>query len=38
MNPKPNEIIGGGQKKMHVKKGREYEKNLEPLRPDNYDD
>jgi small nuclear ribonucleoprotein (snRNP)-like protein len=38
MNPKPNEIIGGGQKKMHVKKGREYEKNLPPLRPDNYDD
>lgn len=36
MNPKPNEIVGGGQKKMHVRKGKEYEKNLPPLRPDNY--
>lgn len=36
MNPKPNEIVGGGQKKMRIKKGREYEKNLPPLRPDNY--
>jgi small nuclear ribonucleoprotein (snRNP)-like protein len=38
MNPKPNEIVGGGQKKMYVKKGREYEKNLPPLRPDDFYD
>ena len=38
MNPKPSEIIGGGQKKMYVKKGREYERNLPPLRPENFDD
>ena len=34
MNPKPSEIVGGGQKKRYVKKGREYERNLPPLRPD----
>ena len=34
MNPKPNEIVGGGQKKRYVRKGHEYEKNLPPLRPD----
>jgi small nuclear ribonucleoprotein (snRNP)-like protein len=38
MNPKPNEIVGGGQKKMYVKKGKEYEKNLPPLRPENFYD
>lgn len=37
MNPKPNEIVGGGQKKWQVKKGREYERNLPPLRPDGFD-
>ena len=35
MNPKPKEIVGGGQKKRQVKKGREYEKNLPVLRADN---
>ena len=35
MNPKPNEIVGGGQKKKVVRKGREYERNLPPLRPEN---
>jgi small nuclear ribonucleoprotein (snRNP)-like protein len=38
MNPNPKDIIGGGQKKMYVKKGREYERNLPPLRPENFDD
>ena len=38
MNPKPSEIVGGGQKKMRIKKGKEYENSLPPLRPDNdYD-
>lgn len=34
MNPKPKDIVGGGQKKRQVKKGHEYEKNLPVLRPD----
>jgi small nuclear ribonucleoprotein (snRNP)-like protein len=38
MNPKPNEIVGGGQKKMYVKKGNEYERNLPPLRSENFYD
>jgi small nuclear ribonucleoprotein (snRNP)-like protein len=38
MNPRPKDIVGGGQKKMYVKKGREYERNLPPLRPENYYD
>jgi small nuclear ribonucleoprotein (snRNP)-like protein len=38
MNPKANEIVGGGQKKMYVKKGKEYERNLPPLRPENFYD
>ncbi|CAF1168298.1 unnamed protein product [Adineta steineri] len=38
MNPKASDIIGGAQKKKHVKKGREYEKNLPPLRPDDFYD
>jgi small nuclear ribonucleoprotein (snRNP)-like protein len=38
MNPKASEIVGGGQKKMYVKKGKEYERNLPPLRPENFYD
>lgn len=39
MNPKAKDIVGGGQKKMYVKKGKEYERNLPILRPENcYDD
>lgn len=34
MNPKPKDIVGGGQKKRFVKKGHEYEKNLPILRAD----
>lgn len=33
MNPKPKDIVGGGQKKRFIKKGHEYEKNLPVLRP-----
>ena len=38
MNPNAKDIVGGGQKKMFVKKGKEYERNLPPLRPENFYD
>ena len=36
MNPKASEIVGGGQKKRTIRKGREYEKNLPVLRAEDH--
>ena len=37
MNPKPSDIVGGGQKKRPSRRQRDHEQNLPPLRPEtNY--